>query len=517
MKTFYPYTRAGFLLLLIFFLIKSPVNAQGRVVINEYMPWTPASCGATSDFVELLNFGPGPMNIGCYVITDGDFSITIPPNTILQPGQFYVISGQDVLPQPCGNVDSTIHAHLNWNTCNCTSGAIPTTGDGFLTDGGSANEQLVLMDPSFNVIDAVVRSFPVESSSLITTSSMGGQCSPGVFDLDLMGITYETIGESAGRGNSFARRLDGDCGWVKDPPQSGNATNNTPGDASDVTYSLTVLETQACPYGSIVVTVNSPDGYGDIFPMTYTLAFDSNHNGIFELGDYYTYGSDNSPNTIQVNNLPAGTYRITLASAGGCYLKTFEFIIFECFPVLPLKLLHFEVKKNPGELLTTWGFVQQEELETITIERSHDGILFRPAVQVPVVRDRGDTVEYTYGFPLTGIYEPYFRLHMRDRDNRSFYSPVVLTALADLPLQRLWPNPAHSFITITYSSASGRQAEYLLLNIQNQVVGSGSKFLFAGLNEITIPVNNLPRGNYYLLVIDRIGKNTLLRSSFIKH
>src|SRR5438270_8747676 len=134
------------------------------------MPWPANSCGTTAEFVELLNFGPGPVDIGCYVLTDGDFSITIPPHTIVQPGQFYVMAGQDVLPSPCGNIDSDVHASLNWNTCNCTSGTIPTTGDGLFTDGGMATEQVVLLNPNLKVVDAVVRALPGEPSSTITTA-----------------------------------------------------------------------------------------------------------------------------------------------------------------------------------------------------------------------------------------------------------------------------------------------------------------------------------------------------------
>jgi hypothetical protein len=123
------------IMLLIHLQMSFSAFSQGRVVINEFMPWTSNTCGGpTAEFVELLNFGPGPVNIGCYVLTDGDFSITIPANTILQPGEFYVVSGQDVIAGPCANIDSTITVDLNWNTCNCTSGAIPTTGDGLFTD-----------------------------------------------------------------------------------------------------------------------------------------------------------------------------------------------------------------------------------------------------------------------------------------------------------------------------------------------------------------------------------------------
>ena len=89
-------------------------QAQGRVIINEFMAWPGEACPISAEFIELKNMGPGPMNIGCYVITDGDVAITIPANTILQPGEFYVLGGQNTINAPCANIDKNITVNLNW-------------------------------------------------------------------------------------------------------------------------------------------------------------------------------------------------------------------------------------------------------------------------------------------------------------------------------------------------------------------------------------------------------------------
>ena len=338
------------IMLLIQFQMSFSAFSQGRVVINEFMPWTSNTCGGpTAEFVELLNFGPGPMNIGCYILTDGDYSVTIPPNTIIQPGQFYVISGQNIIPAPCANINATVTADLNWNTCNCTSGAIPTTGDGFFTDGGNASEQVVLLSPALTVVDAVIRTLPVETSSLITTSSLGGQCTSQTFDLDLMAINYETIGESAGRGNSFARKLDGDCGWVKDPQQSAGGTNNTPSETSDVDYDFAVTNATNCSNnGSVEVIVNGSNA-SSLFPLNYTLAYDADNDFVFELTDVYTNGTDATPNTLTVSNLTTGHYRLTVGSTLGCNLQTFPFTIFQCGTVLTANPNTPTSPNNPNE------------------------------------------------------------------------------------------------------------------------------------------------------------------------
>ncbi|RYF41250.1 MAG: lamin tail domain-containing protein, partial [Cytophagaceae bacterium] len=157
-------------------------QSYGRVVINEYMPWPSDACGTTSEFVELMNFGPGPTNIGCYILTNGTYSVTIPAGTVLQPGQYYVIAGQNNLPLNCGNIDSAVTVNLNWTTCGCTNAAIPTTGDGFMADGGGSNVNLVLFDANMNVVDAVTRSTPTTAAANITSSSNG--CTARTFDLD---------------------------------------------------------------------------------------------------------------------------------------------------------------------------------------------------------------------------------------------------------------------------------------------------------------------------------------------
>src|SRR5688572_11202053 len=112
------------LILLAFFNPPRSEAQNGFILLNEYLPWPNLACGTRQEFIELLNFGPGPVDIGCYVLTDGDFAVTIPPNTIILPGDYYVIGGMDISAAPCANIDSSIHVDLNWFTCGCTSGAV---------------------------------------------------------------------------------------------------------------------------------------------------------------------------------------------------------------------------------------------------------------------------------------------------------------------------------------------------------------------------------------------------------
>ncbi|MFM7672204.1 MAG: lamin tail domain-containing protein [Bacteroidota bacterium] len=443
MKSQLLHTIRGLLLFASFILAAPLAQSQGHVVINEYMPWPGSSCGTTAEFVELLNFGPGPVDIGCYILTDGDYSITIPEGTVLQPGQFYVIGGRDSIEAPCANLDSTIRVHLNWNKCGCTSAPIPTTGDGFMTDGGTANEQVVLLDPQLNIIDAVARSLPVESSTTITTMAPAwSSCPNSTFNLNLLNVVYETIGQSAGRGNSFAKSTDGDCGWVKDPQQSSGATNNRGGEVQAIQYNFCFVKASTCGRdGKVAVTVTAPD-YAAVFPMPYILALDSNNNGQFDVNDQYTTGVVTNPNTITIDSLRAGNYRLTVSSAKGCYLRTFPFNISGCAVVtLPLKLRSFIANRMGEDVRYGWTIEEANLLDQVVVEGSDNGNEYQILRTIPV--PVGIPSEWTNQLQLpTSADIRFVRIRMITRlQEHSWSQTIQLGTALTRNTERVYPNP----------------------------------------------------------------------------
>jgi hypothetical protein len=478
-------------------LLKSFSFAQGRVVINEYMPWS--GCGTTSEFVELLNFGPGPVNIGCYIVTNGQHAVTIPPNTVILPGGFFVLSGQDILPAGCGNKDSAVQVQLNWNTCNCTDNPIPATGDGFLQDGGSSNEKVVLLDPVLNVIDAVSRNSIPDASTTLTSAALNGGCISKTFNLDSMNITYEALGMSTGKSNSFSRSVDGDCNWIKTPQQSAHATNNTSGNTSSVTYSLSINKANDCSNTGGSITINvSGSNVASYFPMNYTLAYDSNNNNTFDLSDQYSYGIDNTSPTIDINNLPAGKYRITVSSVLGCNLNSFDFNIAACNSTLPVKLISFRYLKtvdNEHSFYCMLGDVQ--DLESLILEESTDGGAFKTASVTKSFN--GQTGQESYTIKVSATVSKYFRLRILDKDGNSFYSPILnIKSPATFSINHLWPNPAGDKINIELGGELLQSAFYKIYSLNNTVVRSGKVQLNQSSNAFSLTINQLPPGFYQL-------------------
>jgi hypothetical protein len=464
---------------------------QGRIVINEFMAWS--GCSTTSEFIELLNFGPGPMDIGCYIVTNGKYSVTIPPNTIVQPGQYFVLSGQDVLPKSCGNTDSAVHVNLNWTTCNCTNIPVPVSGDGFMQDGGNANEKIILMDPNLNVIDAASRKIPVSSSVPITTPALTGGCGSKTFDLTNMNVSYENIGNSTGIDNSFARRVDGDCGWVKTTAISANAPNKT-GSSSSATYNFNTVSASDCNSsgGSISIQVGAPD-VNALFPMNYTLAFDADGNNTFEATDQYTYGVDNTAPSIDINNLAYGHYRVTVGSSSSCNLKSYDFNVFNCYVVvLPVKLLYFGYEGVVNDRhLFKYKVDDASTLNNVVLE-GNDGTGYRPAASI---FGRFDKNELQIAAGVSSFHT--YRLRLTNQSGVVSYSSEIVTGAGD-PDVKLWPNPVQDKLFIRTVVHKEGKFLYSVLNTAGAVVRSGHFDTEPGEQVIMIPVNDISAGMYYL-------------------
>lgn len=465
---------------------------SGRVLINEYLPWPMNSCGTESEMVELYNMGPGPVNIGCYILTDGDFSVTIPQGTVLQPGKFYVISGQSFIPAPCANISTGIQADLNWNICGCTNAPIPNTTPGFFTDGGYANEQVVLMDPNGRVVDAVVRALPVESSSGLNSMTTG-TCSPVSFDLDDMPISYETLGESAGRGNSIARRLDGDCGWMKDTQQSGGATNNTPGKISSFKLSMYITEELSCTSGSARFLVDQAPAE-DWFPLDYILGYDADGDGMFTQNDTYTSGTDSTAPELIIGNLPYGYYSINIGPRQGCSFQNFVFAIGPC-GLLGFSVRAFQVNISNGFKMFA-EINGADRLSGVILEGSKDGINFSKWDDVRFSSSPGSQ-EIRYNSPSTKF--TYLRLALFNTEGKTVYSPIRKLSTGSRPdIVRLARNPVSDEIILYSFSPVGKLLEIKVCNTAGQTVQEDKYKISPGTSVIRIPASHLNQGSYII-------------------
>lgn len=171
------------------------------IVINEFLIDGPGGCDGgcspnTEEWVELYNTCNTPVDISCYVMGDGDWSVRIPSGTVIPPFGFYTI----------GSSNSGIPLNLNLGTCGCTSGGGQV---GIFTNG---SEQIILFDNAGVVQDAVIWGGGQLPANV--NNSAGG-CSDVNYSATLANTSFETVPLNGSDGGcSYARSCDGSSTWV---------------------------------------------------------------------------------------------------------------------------------------------------------------------------------------------------------------------------------------------------------------------------------------------------------------
>jgi gliding motility-associated-like protein len=258
------------------------------IVINEVMvnaagPNDGSNAPNTAEWVELYNTCDTDVNVGCYVITDGDFSLTIPAGTILGAGEFFVL----------GSDNAGIAVNLNWATCGCTSGS----GVGIFSNN---SEQIALYNSTGILEDGVYwgsGQFPIA----ITSSALGA-CASQTISLAAPTDAFGYIISGGGQGCSIGLSCDGGSTWVEfcDPFITGGASNGSAEISASATQ--TILCSGDCiDFSTIGTNAN------DTFNWTFEGALTTTSNAQNPSGICYDV---------------AGTYDVILAFDGACGSQT---------------------------------------------------------------------------------------------------------------------------------------------------------------------------------------------------
>jgi gliding motility-associated-like protein len=305
------------------------------VVINEVMYRPAASNGVdpnTGEYIELI--GPPGTNIGCFVLSDGDWTITIPPGTLI-PADGILTIGNNVIWGP-GFFD------LDAENCGCFVEGTGGSSLLILTDGG---EYVSLFNNAGSFIDGLLYGTP----SAANTPPNGALSGGGV--IGTIGLTgcptsvtipgvasFQTHPGGVASNSSLIRSPDGSGGlWSSQANGSPNQCNviQTPtynylwsngAITQDVTglsagvYSVTITDQSNCNIVSAITLTANP-------APTVTLQSDpatcGQSNGVVEAVNQgsatpYLYNWSNGATTSIISGLSAGNYTVTVTDTNGC-------------------------------------------------------------------------------------------------------------------------------------------------------------------------------------------------------
>jgi gliding motility-associated-like protein len=266
------------------------ITAHGQcVVINEVLVNPTDACDgqcqpSTAEWTELYNTCDVPVDIGCFVLADGDWALTIPAGTVLAAGGYFVI----------GSLNSNAPVDLDISTCNCTSGAASQIG--VFTNSA---EQIALIDPDGNFVDAIYWGAGQFSNNPFNVSA-GAGCSGQSVVINAAATDWFLAASSLSTdGSSIARDCDGSATWLT------VTSGYTPGASNNGTPPMAVFSASTTGLCAGECTSFSYDGLGS--PEDYSWTFEGSS----------TFTSSASSPTGICYTLP-GSYSVTLEVSNNC-------------------------------------------------------------------------------------------------------------------------------------------------------------------------------------------------------
>lgn len=202
-------------------------TATSKVFINEIAPRPQQGTCAGSpngqnpnsgEWIELYNPGPNNVDIGGWIVSDGDWTATIPAGIKILANNYYLIGGGGTF------CSSGQLPDLNIETCNCAT-VSPSTQDIMnLTDG---SEQVVLFDCTGAVIDAVLwnggQSLPDTTANVALATGCGNYITQKNVNLPAAASMTSTGGSLSGNPNIGRYRTSTNT-WVTTTTTLVNAT-----------------------------------------------------------------------------------------------------------------------------------------------------------------------------------------------------------------------------------------------------------------------------------------------------
>ena len=170
--------------------------------------------------------------------------------------------------------------------------------------------------------------------------------------------------------------------------------------------------------------------------------------------------------------------------------------------VLAISFLDVTAVPHNGTVNVGWTVGQEVSTLNYVVERSTDGVNFSAIGSEP--SKDADGLDNAYQYPDNEAYAVggtlYYRIREVETDGAFNYSKVVSAQLGTgLSKLAVFPNPAQSFVTVSFSTTTAETVSLRLFDVRGSQLWSKQYEAQAGQNTTNIDcVNTLPDGVYIL-------------------
>ena len=170
---------------------------------------------------------------------------------------------------------------------------------------------------------------------------------------------------------------------------------------------------------------------------------------------------------------------------------------------LPLTLLEFSGRLQSNKALLNWKTENEKNTLEFIVERSIDGNQYKPVGTVAAA-NRPGMHGYSFTDPainMIGAKIIYYRLQQKDIDGQFVYSKIITLSLANENMVvSLYPNPVNNELNLSISSPQRDNIQLKIIDASGKMINQQTKQLTTGSNSLTIDVNKIATGVYYLSI-----------------
>lgn len=181
--------------------------------------------------------------------------------------------------------------------------------------------------------------------------------------------------------------------------------------------------------------------------------------------------------------------------------------------LLPVQWLGLSAEPRGREVHLSWQTASEQGSDYFRVERSEDGVNYRPIGVVMAAGQSSSTVEYLFQDkqPYAGL--NYYRIEQVASDGSSQRSNVVTAQMRASGLT-VHPNPAGENLWASFEAPADGQATWRIMDSSGRVVATGRAGTLAGMNQVEVPLA-VDAGSYLLEFLDAQG-GTLGHARFVR-
>lgn len=166
---------------------------------------------------------------------------------------------------------------------------------------------------------------------------------------------------------------------------------------------------------------------------------------------------------------------------------------------LPVRITSFRVECLDGSARLTWQTAQEQNSNRFDVEKSFDGIQWQPIGHLAAAGNSISPTSYSYtdGAPTSST--TFYRIEEFDIDGSATYSTTAsATCGSTVGDATIYPNPVRDICRITLNAPAASKMKIEIYNAAGARTQTQIAPLNAGDNIISVDMQSLPRGLYFL-------------------